>query len=126
MQWVCPDETPSECVLDMTGSATGELVGVGKEGDVTWWRVREGRGEEGLGISVDDVVIFKKVEMTHELRRFGYGELHVLYMHMKKNISGGARCILNHPFTSMSSFAVPNRGVHHNYTLLYTLSYTLT
>ena len=66
----------------MTGSGTGELVGVGKGGDVTWWRVREGGGEEGLGVIVDDVVIFKKVEMTHELRRFGYGELHVLYMHM--------------------------------------------
>ena len=66
----------------MTGSAIGELVGVGKDGDLTWWRVREGGGEEGAGISVDDVVIFKKVEMTHELHRFGYGELRVLYMHI--------------------------------------------
>ena len=90
----------------MTGSATGELVGVGEGGDVTWWRVREGGGEDGLGVSVDDVVIFKKVEMTHELRRFGYGQL--LYMHVN-------------PFMSMPSFTVPITGAP-----LYTLSYTLT
>ena len=44
--------------------------------------MREGGGEEGLEVSVDDVVIFKKVEMTHELRRFDYGELDVLYMYI--------------------------------------------
>ena len=65
----------------MTGSATGELVGVGKGGNVTWWRVRERGGEEGLGVSVEDVVIFKKVEMTHELRRFGYGESHCVVLY---------------------------------------------
>ena len=74
VQWMCPSQTPSDCVLDMTESVHRQLVGVGRGGDVTWWMVREGGGEDGEGVSVEDPVIFKKAEITSELRRCGYGK----------------------------------------------------
>ena len=72
VHWVCPSEIPSECVLDVTQSVTGELVGVGTGGDVTWWKLRE--YEVGESIFVEDVTIFKSSELTNDLRRCGYGE----------------------------------------------------
>ena len=70
---MCPSQTPSDCVLDETQSGHGHLVGVGGGGDVTWWRVREGGGEDGEENSVEVLAMFKKTEITSELRRFGFG-----------------------------------------------------
>ena len=51
---------------------------MGRGGDVTWWRVREGGG----GVSVDDVVVFKRAELITELQRFGYGNCMYTRMHI--------------------------------------------
>lgn len=69
---MCPSQTPSDCVVDTAQSGGGQLVGVGRRGDVTWWRVREGGCEEGEEMSAEVLAVLKTSEMHSELRRFGY------------------------------------------------------
>ena len=58
MQWVCPRQTSSsDCVLDAAQSSAGQLVGVGRGGDVRWWRVRE----EGERLSVELMALLNLV-----------------------------------------------------------------
>ena len=85
VQWVCPRQSStSDCVLDVAQSSAGQLVGVGRGGDVRWWRVREeegggGGGEGGVTLSVEVLALLKKVELNSELGRFGYGKkMHTL------------------------------------------------
>ena len=71
VQWVCPRQTSSsDCVLDAAQSSAGQLVGVGRGGDVRWWRVRE----EGERLSVELMALLMKSELGSELGRVGYGE----------------------------------------------------
>ena len=79
VQWVCPRQTStSDCVLDAGQSSTGQLVGVGRGGDVKWWRVREEEGgsEGGEDLIVEVLALLRKAELSSELTRFGYGMLH--------------------------------------------------
>ena len=49
VQWVCPRQSStSDIVLDAAQSSATQLVGVGRGGDVRWWKVRE-EEEEGEG-----------------------------------------------------------------------------
>ena len=73
VQWVCPRQTSSECVLDTAQSSAGQLVGVGRGGDVRWWRAR-GEGGGGEGLTVELMGLLKKTELGTELSRLGYGE----------------------------------------------------
>ena len=77
VQWVCPRQsTTLDTVLDAAQSSAGQLVGVGRGGDVRWWRVREEEeeGEEGAGLVVEVLAVLKKTDMSSELGRFGYGK----------------------------------------------------
>lgn len=75
VQWVCRTQTPSECVLDTTQRTTSELVGVGRGGDITWWKL----WKEGGDINVEDTTLFSKTEFNNALRRYGYGEYILKY-----------------------------------------------
>ena len=72
--------------MDGAHSTAGHLVGVGRGGDVTWWRVREGRCEDGEEVSVEGLAVLKKSEMHSELRRFGYRKYYKC-IHAKNNYS---------------------------------------
>ena len=77
VQWVCPRQSSTlDTVLDASQSSAGQLVGVGRGGDVRWWRVREEEeeGEEGAGLVVEVLAVLKKTDMSSELGRFGYGK----------------------------------------------------
>ena len=82
VQWVCPRQSStSDIVLDDTQSSAGQLVGVGREGDVRWWKVREEEEEEGEGggeggepLNVEVLAVLKKAELSSQLGRFGYGK----------------------------------------------------
>ncbi|CAI8055130.1 hypothetical protein GBAR_LOCUS30101 [Geodia barretti] len=78
VQWVCPRQSStSDIVLDAAQSSAGQLVGVGRGGDVRWWRVREeeegeGGGEGGEPLNVEVLAVLKKAEFSSHLGRFGY------------------------------------------------------
>ena len=73
---MCPSHTPSHCVVDPWQSQQGQLVGVGRGGDVWWWRVREGEGgaeEEGDGgLVVEELAFLKKTDFVSQLRALSY------------------------------------------------------
>ena len=96
VQWVCPRQSSTlDTVLDASQSSAGQLVGVGRGGDVRWWRVREEEEEweEGAGLVVEVLAVLKKTEMSSELGRFGYGKkmevLFILYLLIFLYSSGG-------------------------------------
>ena len=75
VQWVCPSSNPTEYVLDRSqGFQCSQLVGVSGEGDVQWWRVREGGGEDEGSMKLEELSLLKKAELASELRRLSYGK----------------------------------------------------
>ena len=76
---MCPRQSStSDIVLDDTQSSAGQLVGVGRGGDVRWWKVKEEEEEErgsegGEPLNVEVLAVLKKAELSSQLGRFGYG-----------------------------------------------------